>query len=603
MRDELTYVLELVAKMQLELGPSAASPLLHAQLKETQAHLLAVQTSVISGQAHGLATSVGDFEKTSTSSSSSQPPSPRSRGGSGSGSDTGGGSGFKTLRGRKGLVAGRVKAFQATSRDDQHETLKSKLVQHSKTLASAEDQAVFDHMVSSFSGMVVPPTVAAPVVEEKKEEKDKRVRRSFKKTVNTIIFLRRLGGEFTRLSDEVVQSLDRLTQWQDFDIFHLTNLLNGRPLCVVVTHLFEKLNVFDTHAISKVKLRAFFNAVEDGYKDVPYHNRVHATDVLQNAFFFLSQKGIEKLVTPNDIIGALVGAAIHDYGHPGVNNNFLKSTQSSLALRYNDQSILENMHVAEAFALMVNNDANNFLGALPAKDRLEIRATIINVVLATDMVHHFASLAELQATLEKKRAAGTQFTVDEPADRSMVLNTVLHCSDLGNPAKPLKICREWTRLLFDEFYAQGDRERELGMAISPMMDRDKPNMEKSQIFFIDIIVQPLFEAFNQVIPAPVCLDNLRSNRAFWVAAADGEKPPPPKNDFTPPAKDPLERDGAPSLTRAVTNPSPVSAKPPGFRRSISLNVQKSSQASVKISPDLLRAVPVVDEGEEEEEDA
>lgn len=43
---------------------------------------------------------------------------------------------------------------------------------------------------------------------------------------------------------------------------------------------------------------------------------------------------------------------IHDYDHPGLNNNFHLKIQSYLATLYNDRSVLENHHLAEVFDLM-----------------------------------------------------------------------------------------------------------------------------------------------------------------------------------------------------------------------------------------------------------
>ena len=48
----------------------------------------------------------------------------------------------------------------------------------------------------------------------------------------------------------------------------------------------------------------------------------------------------------------LTASILHDYRHPGVNNGFLMKTSHAIALRYNDESVLENFHVAEGFAVM-----------------------------------------------------------------------------------------------------------------------------------------------------------------------------------------------------------------------------------------------------------
>lgn len=58
---------------------------------------------------------------------------------------------------------------------------------------------------------------------------------------------------------------------------------------------------------------------------------------------------------------------------------------------------------------------------------------------------------------------------------------MVHCSDLSNPTKPLEIYRKWNVRVMEEFYRQGDRERELGMDISPMCDKLTATVEKTQV--------------------------------------------------------------------------------------------------------------------------
>src|SRR4029434_7283429 len=47
---------------------------------------------------------------------------------------------------------------------------------------------------------------------------------------------------------------------------------------------------------------------------------------------------------------------------------------------------------------------------------------------------------------------------------------MVHCADLSNPTKPLAVYRQWTERIMEEFFRQGDKERERGMEISPMCD-------------------------------------------------------------------------------------------------------------------------------------
>jgi hypothetical protein len=70
--------------------------------------------------------------------------------------------------------------------------------------------------------------------------------------------------------------------------------------------------------------------------------------VLQALHYFLKVGKFQDLLklTPLEHIGAIVAAISHDVDHPGFNNNFLVNTKDEIALLYNDQSVLENHHVA-----------------------------------------------------------------------------------------------------------------------------------------------------------------------------------------------------------------------------------------------------------------
>ena len=48
----------------------------------------------------------------------------------------------------------------------------------------------------------------------------------------------------------------------------------------------------------------------------------------------------------------MVSALCHDVDHSGRNNHFEVSSYSKLALRYNDESVLENHHAATTFKIL-----------------------------------------------------------------------------------------------------------------------------------------------------------------------------------------------------------------------------------------------------------
>jgi cAMP-specific phosphodiesterase 4 len=59
---------------------------------------------------------------------------------------------------------------------------------------------------------------------------------------------------------------------------------------------------------------------------------------------------------------------------------------------------------------------------------------------------------------------------------------MVHCADLSNPTKPLNLYCQWTDRIMAEFFRQGDLERDSGLDISPMCDRNTATVEKTQVF-------------------------------------------------------------------------------------------------------------------------
>lgn len=57
----------------------------------------------------------------------------------------------------------------------------------------------------------------------------------------------------------------------------------------------------------------------------------------------------------------------------------------------------------------------------------------------------------------------------------------LKLSDLGHLAAPLAVHLRWVRGLEEEFFRQGDKEKACNLPVSPLFDRTKPGVTKSQV--------------------------------------------------------------------------------------------------------------------------
>jgi hypothetical protein len=95
-------------------------------------------------------------------------------------------------------------------------------------------------------------------------------------------------------------------------------------------------------------------------------------------------------------------------------------------------------------------------------------------------------------------------------------------TDISNVAKPVNL-RKWSDLVFEEFLTQGDKEKELGMAVSPYFDRTNTDQVRLSLNFIDFMVGPMFVAFANSFPSlQVCSDEVKRSREYWAKMAPEE---------------------------------------------------------------------------------
>ncbi|GAA6091313.1 cAMP-specific 3',5'-cyclic phosphodiesterase 4B isoform X1 [Tachysurus ichikawai] len=335
-------------------------------------------------------------------------------------------------------------------------------------------------------------------------------------------------GVKTDLEDLLAKDLENINKW-GLNIFRIAEHSHQRPLTCVMYAIFQERDLMKTFKIPMDTFVTYMMTLEDHYhSDVAYHNSLHAADVAQSTHILLSTPALEAVFTDLEILAAIFAAAIHDVDHPGVSNQFLINTNSELALMYNDESVLENHHLAVGFKLLQGENCDMFQN-LSKKQRQTLRRMVIDMVLATDMSKHMSLLADLKTMVETKKVTSSGvLLLDNYTDRIQVLRNMVHCADLSNPTKPLDIYRQWTDRIMDEFFHQGDRERERGMEISPMCDKHTASVEKSQVGFIDYVVHPLWETWADLVhpDAQDILDTLEENRN-WYHSMIPQSPSPP----------------------------------------------------------------------------
>ncbi|KAJ3124430.1 High affinity cAMP-specific 3',5'-cyclic phosphodiesterase 7A [Physocladia obscura] len=266
----------------------------------------------------------------------------------------------------------------------------------------------------------------------------------------------------------------------------------GGVLFYIGYHLFHAHNLLAAHRIPDATLRAWLAHVELGYRSTnPYHNALHAADVTHSMNYYITRARVAAHLSHDDRLAALMAAIIHDYMHPGVNNNFLISTRNPLAMRYNDVAVLESFHCSAVFEAMAADPGLDILAGLGVDSARAVREMVVGAVLATDIATHFDWIGKFKNKVGG--GAGASLNLGLKVDKRLVLNMAIKCADVNNPTKPLECCKFWTEKIMEEFFRQGDEEQRRGLNVSMFMNRGATDIPKCQIGFIDFIVYPLFE--------------------------------------------------------------------------------------------------------------
>ncbi|NWV47302.1 PDE4B phosphodiesterase, partial [Daphoenositta chrysoptera] len=213
-------------------------------------------------------------------------------------------------------------------------------------------------------------------------------------------------GVKTEKEDHLAKELEDLNKW-GLNIFNVARYSHNRPLTCIMYAIFQERDLLKTFKISSDTFVTYMMTLEDHYhSDVAYHNSLHAADVAQSTHVLLSTPALDAVFTDLEILAAIFAAAIHDVDHPGVSNQFLINTNSELALMYNDESVLENHHLAVGFKLLQEEHCDIFQN-LTKKQRQTLRKMVIDMVLATDMSKHMSLLADLKTMVETKKVTSS----------------------------------------------------------------------------------------------------------------------------------------------------------------------------------------------------
>ncbi|OMJ73508.1 hypothetical protein SteCoe_27766 [Stentor coeruleus] len=315
--------------------------------------------------------------------------------------------------------------------------------------------------------------------------------------------------------DNLDKALDSIGNNWNFDIWLVYNV-TGQSIGIVSRYVCNKWGLCQDFSIDDDTFDHFFESLEKNYHQNPYHNACHAADVMHSFLFFCIAGDLVSFMNSLETLSCIIATLAHDVRHPSVTNRFLIRNRDEIATKYNDVSVLENMHANITFTLMAM-EGFNILENLTQDEWIKARKIIIELILETDMSRHFELLGRFRARITNLE----DFNLDIIENKIMLWSTALKCADIGHSAKIAELHERWSALICEEFFRQGDIEKERKQEISMYCDRHNTDIPKSQAGFIKNISLPMYESWCSYLKSEkvnhYCLDQLKINYESWTA--------------------------------------------------------------------------------------
>jgi len=95
---------------------------------------------------------------------------------------------------------------------------------------------------------------------------------------------------------------------------------------------------------------------------------------------------------------------------------------------------------------LIEDEQCNIFDKIKGDDYNKMRKLIVDNILYTDMSKHFAFTSEIK-TLPSKEDFDP-----EGKHKPDIMKALVHAADIGNPARPFEICKEWAIKIVSEFF-------------------------------------------------------------------------------------------------------------------------------------------------------
>ncbi|CAD7956985.1 unnamed protein product [Amoebophrya sp. A25] len=350
--------------------------------------------------------------------------------------------------------------------------------------------------------------------------------------------------------EQIETSLRSMDEWH-CDMWMAAEVCDVNAIPVIFLKFFI---CYDLIGILNLDFDLLFNfcsfAQERHRPQVPFHGFAHATSMAQAVHYFLQHgltQGTDYFLTPLHKFTLFFGCMVMYLEYPGLSNEFLVSVRHPRAIRYNDRAVNQNYALALCFANLADPELN-FLLHVPKETQELFRRLLIATILKTDLSQHFREVSLFKTKLAASSDGGfggaaggnsaggisgaSGGSNNTPAqgiafeDLALLLSMTLKLADYSWCCRPLQQMLRWSERMHDEFFLQGDVQKEFFPQVSSFCDRDTTDTSKVTLGFILVVAQPLAVAYKQLVrndaafQKHVLQEGLEANRAYlqsWVS--------------------------------------------------------------------------------------
>lgn len=152
--------------------------------------------------------------------------------------------------------------------------------------------------------------------------------------------------------------------------------------------------------------------------------------------------------------------------------------------------------------------------------RPELEKQISSLILATDITRQQEFIGTFKDFLNNNT-----LNMHKAEHRHFILQIALKCADISNPCRPWDISKKWSLKVCEEFFRQGDFERQLNLPVTSLCDRQSTTVPKIQTGFFKFVVTPLMAEWHRFLKSDLSyrmMRHLKCNEKQWDSRLQAE---------------------------------------------------------------------------------